>query len=402
MDAPNHDGHGQDDRTPAPGQATNGYGRRAFLKRAGLVGSAAIGSTAVLAACGKAGSESATATTEEASVALGKLAEKYKGKTIGGAYFTTADPNVKTIRDAFDDAVEKAGLDWKFVAVDGQGLPDKCQLAMQSLITKKVDLIYVEGIPPRLIKAELAAAKAAKIPVVGGFTADPLNDGILFDYAAVLESDSLLISDFMLRELNAVHPDKPEIKIAVMDADLDVLRTKRPILDALLAQPANRRIKVVVEADIDLNNLVGSSTKLAGTFLTRHPDLDAIWTNYPNSTIASANVIAQKGKADQTRVYGHIANAAGIEALRQKGSAVSATSWIDFTYLGFATIGYMLDVFAGNEVPKTVADTDPVPATVLSRKTIASQIEGDGLTWEFGKATYRDNFTRTWSERFAA
>lgn len=389
---------------PGQGPTPAGMGRRAFLQRAGLVGTAAIGASMGLAACGgdgeKAGTGAATASDAPTESPAASVADKFKGKTIGLAFLTLADPNVVLIQEGLEEASKKAGLDWKFQSFDGQAKNAQAQQGLQSLIAKKVDLIYLEGIAPRLVGPQLAQAKAAGIPVVGGFTAAPLDPGILYDYAASLESDSVVLSQFMLAELNAVHADKSEIKLALVDSDLDVILGRRKVLDGLLQLAVNKKIKVVGSQNIDLTDPVGSSTKIASSFLTKNPDLDAIWTNYPNAAIASAQAAAQKRKADQVKVYGHIANAAAIDALREKGSAMSATSWIDFTYTAYATVGYMLDVFAGNEVPRTVSYTDPVPVTVLSRSTIEQQIPGDGTSWVFGDSTYRDGFVRSWGERF--
>ncbi len=383
----------------------SGMGRRAFLQRAGLVSAAAVGASMGLAACGeadKAGTGAATASDPGAGAPAGNVADKFKGKTIGLAFLTLADPNVVLIQEGLEEAAEKAGLDWKFQSFDGQAKNAQAQQGLQSLIAKKVDLIYLEGIPPRLVGPQLAQAEAAGIPVVGGFTAAPLDSSIKYDYAASLESDSVVLSQFMLAELNQLHEDKSEIKVALLDSDLDVILGRRKVLDGLLQLAVNKKVKVVASQNIDLTDPVGSSTKIASSFMTKHTDLDAIWTNYPNAAIASANVAAQKRKAEQVRVYGHIANVAAIEALREEGSAMSATSWIDFTYTAYATVGYMLDVFAGNEVPRTVSYTDPVPVSVLSRATIEQQIPGDGTSWTFAGGGYRDSFVQGWGERFAA
>jgi ABC-type sugar transport system substrate-binding protein len=383
-----------------------GYGRRAFMTRAGLVGAGAFGGAAFLAACGgkdasinsQIGATASAATT----VASANLGAKYKNKTIGLAFLTLADPNVQVIRDSLKEAAKRANLNWTFTEFDGQGKPDQAQKGLQSLIAKGVDLIYLEGIAPRLVGPQLAAAAAAKIPVVGGFTAAPLDPGIKFDYAALLDMDSVVLSEFMLVNQNELHADKKEIQIAMVDSDLDVILGRSKILQALLELDANNKVKIVGSQAIDLADPVGSSTKIAASFLTRFPDLDAIWANYPNSAVSAATAISQKNKADQVKVYGHIANAAGIEALRDPNSPMEATSWIDLVYTSYATVGYMLELFAGKEVPRTVSYTDPVPVTVLSRETIADQIPGKGTTWVFGNATYRDGFVSTWATKYAS
>jgi ABC-type sugar transport system substrate-binding protein len=385
-------------------QGKKGTDRRNFLKRAGVVGTGAFASTAALAACGSKSKSLDSQIGSTASAATAKtanLSASLKGKTIGLAFLTLADPNVQVIRASLEEAAKRANLNWTFTQFDGQGKPDQAQKGLQSLISKGVDLIYLEGIAPRLVKEELARAKAANIPVIGGFTAAPLDEGIMFDYAAILESDSVVLNEYMLTELNTIHADKAEIKIALVDSDLDVILGRTKVLEGLLQLAVNKKVKVVGAQNIDLADPVGSSTKIAASFLTKNPDLDAIWTNYPNSGIAAANAVSQKKMVDQVKVYGHIANAAGIEALRDKTSPMSATSWIDLVYTSYGTVGFMLDVFSKKPVARTVAYTNPVPVTVLARPTIADQIPGDGTTWVFSNGTYRDGFVNTWAEKYS-
>jgi ABC-type sugar transport system substrate-binding protein len=397
------------EETGDPARSASGIGRRQFLTRAGLLG-AGLGTAGLMAACGgdseasvdeQIGGAESAGTATAAAAAAKPVGARYRGKTIGCAYLTLADPNATLIHQTLEEAARRAGLDWRFDVVDGQGRPNQAQVGLQSLISKRVDLIYLEGIPPRLVTSELTRAKEAGIPVIGGFTAAPLDPLIQFDYAAVLESDSVPLDFYMLTDLNTVHRDKSEIQVALVDSDLDVVVGRTRLLEALVRLPAYSKVKIVGAQNIDLADPDGSSSRIAASFLTRFPDLDAIWTNYPNSGIAAANAISQKNKTRQVAVYGHIANAAGIEALRDPNSPMAATSWIDLIYTGYATTGYMLDVFAGNEVERTVSYTDMVPVTVLARPTIAEQIPGDGTTWVFGGATYREGFLAQWGEKFA-
>ncbi|MDO8212429.1 substrate-binding domain-containing protein [Conexibacter sp. CPCC 206217] len=389
-----------------------GVDRRRFLRAAGLLG-AGIGSAGLLAACGgdsdasvdsQIGGDAGGSTTAGAgagAAAARPVGDRYRGLSIGCAYLTLADPNASLIQQTFEEADRRAGLGWRFNVVDGQGKPNQAQVGLASLISKRVDLIYLEGIPPRLVQSELQRAKDAGIPVIGGFTAAPLDPLIQFDYAAVLESDSVPLDFYMLTELSTLHADKDEIQVALVDSDLDVVVGRTKLLEALVRLPAYRKVKIVGAQNIDLADPDGSSSRIASSFLTQFPDLDAIWANYPNSAVAAANAIAQKNKVRQVGVYGHIANAAGIEALRDPNSPMSATSWIDLIYTAYATIGYMLDVVAGNEVQRTASYTNMVPVTVLARPTIREQIPGDGTTWVFGGATYREGFIAEWGEKFA-
>jgi hypothetical protein len=254
-----------------------GIDRRRFLTRAGLLG-AGLGSASLLAACGgdsdasvddQIGGGGATAAAATTAAAAAPISADLRGKSVGCAYLTLADPNASLINQTFEEASRRAGLDWRFDVVDGQGRPDQAQVGLQSLISKRVDLIYLEGIPPRLVSSELERARAAGIPVIGGFTAAPLDPLIQFDYAAVLESDSVPLDFYMLTELNTVHRDKAEIQVALVDSDLDVVVGRTKLLEALVALPAYRKVRIVATQNIDLADPDGSSTRSGPT--TRTP-----------------------------------------------------------------------------------------------------------------------------------
>jgi ABC-type sugar transport system substrate-binding protein len=319
-------------------------------------------------------------------------------KHIGAAYLTFADSNVRLIQSTLEEASERAGLGWSFSSADGRGTPSQARAALRSLLDGGCDLIYLEGIPPRQVEEELEQARRAGVPMIGGFTAAELDHN---DDAAVLESDSVRLNLHMLDELNARSTRNESIEIALIDSTLDVIAGRRTLLETLLRLRANRRIRIVDVASVDLADPLNSSAAIADRFLADHPRLAAIWTNYPVSATAAVAAVASADRGDQVAVYGHIANEAGVRALRAPDSPMRATSWVDLDYTTYLTVGDMLGAFAGHARRRLHAPGNAVPVTVLDRSSVNAQISPDDTHWVAQGGLHRDEFVARWREQFS-
>lgn len=88
-----------------------------------------------------------------------------KGKTIIFVAQTMQNGGVAGAAAGVKEAA--AAIGWKVRVIDGQGTPAGISSAMSQAVTLKADGIVIGGFDPATTKAEIAAAKAAKIPVIG-------------------------------------------------------------------------------------------------------------------------------------------------------------------------------------------------------------------------------------------
>jgi len=88
-----------------------------------------------------------------------------KGKTIIYVAQTMQNGGVAGAAAGVKEAA--AAIGWKVRVIDGQGTPAGISSAMSQAVTLKADGIVIGGFDPATTKAEIAAAKAAKIPVIG-------------------------------------------------------------------------------------------------------------------------------------------------------------------------------------------------------------------------------------------
>ena len=95
---------------------------------------------------------------------------KLKGKHVWIITSTLAVPFVATIAHAAEAAAKEAGL--KTTLFDGKGDVTEWNRGMSQAVAQHADGIITVGASPELMKGPMAAALAAKIPVVDTLTAD--------------------------------------------------------------------------------------------------------------------------------------------------------------------------------------------------------------------------------------
>lgn len=403
---PGPNGHQHPDQTSASGgdaPLLEPIDRKTFLRRTG-VGVASVGAASLLVACGGDDDDSAASTTEGTPAQGGKggeIASKYKGKTIGIAHYTTADEGEGAMAAALKEAVEKAGLDWEIKEADSQADPGKMQSVVRSFVTQKVDAIVDMVIPSRLIPAELQSAKDAGIPVFGLWTFSELDPLLAIDYTPLPAADEASLSGYMFSDLYRKHP-KGDIRVALMDTDLDILQPRTKVLAGL--NELYPRVKIVDRANVDLTDAVGSGTKIANAFLSKHRDLNAIWVNYPPAGVPAAAAVQSKNRSDDVKMYFHIAGKAGLQALGDKSNPIQAMVLVDLDYQSYKTVEFILRHLKGEELDRLVSYTDVVPMQTFTKDT-AELASGDGVAFEAGwthdRGAWKNALVESWAAAFA-
>jgi ribose transport system substrate-binding protein len=118
-----------------------------------------------------------------------------KGKTLIYVAQTMQNGGVAGAAAGVKEAAKAIG--WKVRVIDGQGTPAGISSAMSQAVTLKADGIIVGGFDPATTKAEISAAKAAKIPVIGwhaAATSGPQASLGLFSNVTTLRADVSKVS----------------------------------------------------------------------------------------------------------------------------------------------------------------------------------------------------------------
>ena len=129
-----------------------------------------------------------------------------KGKTLIYVAQTMQNGGVAGAAAGVQEAAKAIG--WKVRVIDGQGTPAGISAAMNQAVTLKADGIIVGGFDPATTKAEIAAATAAKIPVIGwhaAATSGPQKDLGLFSNVTTLRADvSKISADWVISDSKGV------------------------------------------------------------------------------------------------------------------------------------------------------------------------------------------------------
>lgn len=380
--------------------------RASFLRRVGAMGLGVGVTASLLAACGGGGSSSsatAAATEKPAPAGGGSVASKYKKKTIGVVHFTEADENETTLVKALEEASEAAGLEWTFTQADSQGEEGKAQAAFASFITQKVDAVLLLVVAARLVEKQLEDAKAAGIPVFGEWTFSELNPGIVVDYTSVPAADASALAGYMFSHLYEEIPDG-EIQVALVNTDLDILQPRNAVVRALA--DLYPRAKIVDSANIDLTDINNSATNITNGFLSKYPNLNALWTSYPPTGPLAADAVETRGKTEQIGVYTHVAEKAGIESLEDPSSPLTAMPWLDFDWESYHLVEQMLRYYAKAPIERLLSYEVIVPFQVFNKSTAKAGLTGKGVAngvgWTFLEGTWKEPLVETWKSEFSS
>lgn len=128
---------------------------------------------------------------------------KLKGKHVWIITSTLAVPFVATIAHAAEAAAKEAGL--KTTLFDGKGDVTEWNRGMSQAVAQHADGIITVGASPELMKGPMAAALAAKIPVVDTLTADqaaPLVPGTFAHVSISFRHSGELQADYAIAKSN--------------------------------------------------------------------------------------------------------------------------------------------------------------------------------------------------------
>ena len=374
--------------------------RSHFLGRAKWIVPAVAASLA-LAGCTNAVSGTGANTGGEAAPVLtGDICADYTGKTVGVVHLTSADENEGTLVAALKQASDKAGLDWNFLESDSQGSAAKSQQAISAYVNQGVDAIILMVVSARDVQAQLQEAADAGIPVFGQWSFSALDPMITSDYTTVMGMEAADLATYMYSDLYLQNPEG-DIEVALVNSNADIFGPRNQIVHGLAE--LYPRIKIVDSADIDFTDLNGSTTKIAEAFMSKHPDLKAIWNVYPVSVTASAQAVMAAGKADDISVYGPVAQSVGIAALADPENPFKAMPWMDFDYESYKTVESILGKFAGVEANRLEAFEDPTPMKLFTKET-ADQLNGvgvaSGIGWTLNEGAWKDPLVESWGGTF--
>jgi ribose transport system substrate-binding protein len=251
---------------------------------------------------------------------------------------------------------------WKVSVIDAAGSADQANAGIQNFAQLGAGAIVDMVFPYSSIGAGLAAAKAAKIPVVtwggglGGSVAATNGSG-----APVAQP----VIDQMVKDLGG----KGDLLVLAYRTG-EVCRNREVLLDQVVAK--NPGIKVT-KNEVRIPGYFEDGAQYANAWLASHPAGGgnlAIWGCWDDPAIGAIGALRQQGR-DDVKVYGVNGNAQAIENI--KNGHMTATSWQDSYTEGYQMVKLLKQIKAAGEgwTPKAAE----VPAALITQANVAQFIK---------------------------
>jgi len=291
-----------------------------------------------------------------AAVAVSSAPASAQDKPLLGIVSITATEanNARYIKGAEKAAAERG---WEVAVIDAQGSADQANAGIQNFVQRKATAIVDMVFPVSSIGAGLAAADAAKIPVVtwgGGLGGSVIATNGSGGPMAVP------IVEMMVAGLGA----KGDV-LALTYHTGEVCRNREIVMDEILAKSADIK---VTKNEVRIPGYFEDGAQYATAWLAAHPAGSgplAIWGCWDDPSIGAISALRQQGR-DDVLVYGINGNAQALENI-QKGF-MTATAWQDSFTEGYNMVGIIDEAIKAGSAwqPKAVE----VPAVVVTKDTV--------------------------------
>lgn len=282
--------------------------------------------------------------------------------TVGFLQILGASPAAQRIEAQFRRAA--ASLGWKINIVDAQGDPAKMSAGIQSFVTQNVDAIVPIAVAPAQAQQALAAAKKKGIPaiVIGSPNPDPNKL-----YAAQISpNDSALgaiIAQYACDTLG-----KGAKIVAQIFEPLEALGRRDNTAKAVFAKCG---IKIVASHQVDFANAVQDATKSTLDMLRAHPEATGVYADQDFEFQAAINAIKQLGREKTVKVYGFLAGAETLAALR-KGGPAAALADAAYNNISWLAADQLLLFFGKKKPidPNAQYNIVPIPTALITAKNV--------------------------------
>lgn len=282
--------------------------------------------------------------------------------TIGFLQILGASPAAQRIEAQFQRAATSLG--WKMNIVDAQGDPAKMASGIQSFVTQNVDAIVAIAVAPAQAQQALTAAKKKGIPaiVIGSPNPDPKKL-----YAAQISPNDSALGAIISQYMCDVLPSGAKI-VAQIFEPLDALARRDTVAKAVFAHCG---IKIVASHQVDFSNAVQDATKSTLDMLRAHPEATGVYADQDFEFQAAINAVKQLGREKKVKVFGFLAGAETLAALRKGGPAAGLAD-AAYNNISWLAADQLLKLF-GKKIPIDPAaqyNIVPIPTALITAKNV--------------------------------
>ena len=304
----------------------------------------------------------ATVAATTAGAASQKNAAAPPKITVGFLQILGASPAAQRIEAQFRKAASSLG--WKVNVVDAQGDPAKMASGIQSFVTQNVDAIVSIAVAPAQAQQALTAAKKKGIPaiVIGSPNPDPKKL-----YAAQISPNDSALGAIIAQYMCDVLPAGAKV-VAQIFEPLDALGRRDNVAKAIFAHCG---IKIVANHQVDFSNAVQDATKSTLDMLRAHPEATGVYADQDFEFQAAINAVKQLGREKTVKVFGFLAGAETLAALR-KGGAAAGLADAAYNNISWLAADQLLQFFGKKKAidPAAQYNIVPIPTALITAANV--------------------------------
>jgi len=365
----------------------------------------AVAATGVSAGTAKLGQTAATPDLAYVSAQIAKYkqipkfvpagpvfnARKGAGKTIFTMPITSAIPYINQTDQAMAKIAKRYGYKW--IEFPNQGSPAQWVQGMEQAIAKKVDLIVLQGAPvPQLLVPQLAAAKAAGIPVLLSHIIDVTGacptSLVTACVKAPFNQSGRLSADWVIQQSKG----KATTLVITSNEVLPSAGIVASIQDEFGKRcGAGCSVKVLNVPVADWFSPVGGLAVQAA--LNANPDMKYVIPIYDSQSFFAVPAITAAGKASSVKIATYNGTPSVMKFLAE-GNVVAMEGGENLDWLAHANMDQAMRMLTGAPLIKNgIANT---PLRVFDASNIAQAGSPPAQSKGYGKAYYV-GYAKLWS-----
>lgn len=319
-------------------------------------------------------------------------ASKLRGKKIF-AIPIAETPFTQAVEAGEQKAADAAGV--KITFFPNEGSPAAWTQGMQTAISQHPDLINLDTAPdPRALQPQIAAAKAAGIPVIVTHFYDatmpdpPACEGCAPGVTAVVKVPFTVVAQAQADYVINASKGKADVLIVSISGLLPVPPMEQKILDEYKTNCPGCKVKLV---DVTLQQIgqAGPFSQVSSA-LVQDPKIDWVNPMFDALIPGSLGAVQAAGKADKIKMLSFNGSAFALQDVASGSSPVIADVAEPNTWIGYANMDQAFRILAGMSPVSEVT-----PFRIFDKTNISETGGGPNYAGGYGNA-YVAGFFGLW------
>jgi ribose transport system substrate-binding protein len=262
--------------------------------------------------------------------------------------------------------------------------------ALAQAVAQRPDYIAISGIPSSVLKPQLAAAKAAGIPVFGGGSGEkPPNTPFALMTGGTLQPDAEHVANWMIKDSKgAAHA------VAVSITQYPSLNSETDWLKANFTKRCSGCSYDLLPITVD-DVGAGAVPQKITAYLQAHPKTNYVFLTFSDLATGVPQALKNAGLADKVKIVGVAGGASNFKDVQAGKQSAWTTAGVEWD--SWVMVDGMARLANGQKIPQQeINAVYPRPEWVVTNSPQAKQaIDGAGGEWN-GPVDFQQKFKQLW------